>query len=553
MMSVDPAQVERVLLCSGKVYYDLIGSAGGGGPRRISALIRVEIAVSLPGRRDRRVPGEVPPRAGDHCGFRKNLRNFGAWTYMRDRFSQHFPDIELRYFGRDESACGATASLTQFQGEQKQLVEGAFGAGLGAGCGFGLGVDDDSQGRIRQHEEGGEGPIGRRVDHQRHRGVLAQAQRRPGPEQGENLFELETDKAVLEIPSPDAGTLETLVEEGDGSGDRADGGCIDLGWRSGGARRSRRGEDRRPPRRRKPSRPSLPPRRRRRPPPPARARSRRPEPAHAAPPAGRKPPPPRRNPIGMERRVERVPMTAIRKRTAERLVHAQHTAHLTTFNEVDMSALSALRERKKERVEKEHGLKLSFMPFFAKAACLALKAFPTVNAQVDGDAILYKHYVNLGIAVASEAADRGAPGRRPQEHPRPPARHRRARQDGAGDGKLTMEELTGGSFTITNGGVFGSLISTPIINFPQVAILGLHKTQDRPMAVNGQIVIRPMMYVALSYDHRVIDGREASGFLLTVKDYIEEPDKLLLEIIKFMGGSPSSEASGYSKNEIINN
>ena len=224
-------------------------------------------------------------------------------------------------------------------------------------------------------------------------------------------------------------------------------------------------------------------------------------------------------------------MTTRRKRIAENLLQAQHaTAHLTTFNEIDMSALSALRERMKERVEKEHGLKLSFMPFFAKAACLALKAFPTVNAQVDGDAILYKHYVNLGIAVASDAGlvvpnVKDADRRSILELQRDIA----ALAKTARDGKLTMDDLTGGSFTITNGGVFGSLISTPIINFPQVAILGLHKTQDRPMAVNGQVVIRPMMYVALSYDHRVIDGQQAVLFLVKMKELLEDPATMLID------------------------
>jgi 2-oxoglutarate dehydrogenase E2 component (dihydrolipoamide succinyltransferase) len=230
-------------------------------------------------------------------------------------------------------------------------------------------------------------------------------------------------------------------------------------------------------------------------------------------------------------RETREKMTTRRKRIAENLLQAQHaTAHLTTFNEIDMSALSALRERMKERVEKEHGLKLSFMPFFAKAACLALKAFPTVNAQVDGDAILYKHYVNLGIAVASDAglvvpnikdADRHSILDLQRDIV---ALAKKAR-----DGKLTMEDLTGGSFTITNGGVFGSLISTPIINFPQVAILGLHKTQDRPVALNGQVVIRPMMYVALSYDHRVIDGQQAVLFLVKMKELLEDPATMLID------------------------
>ncbi|MEP6620288.1 MAG: 2-oxoglutarate dehydrogenase complex dihydrolipoyllysine-residue succinyltransferase [bacterium] len=234
-------------------------------------------------------------------------------------------------------------------------------------------------------------------------------------------------------------------------------------------------------------------------------------------------------PVG--ERETREKMTTRRKRIAENLLLAQHaTAHLTTFNEIDMSAVSALRERMKEKVEKEHGVKLSFMPFFVKAACMALKTYPIVNAQIDGDSIVYKHYVNMGIAVASEAglvvpnlkdADRkGMIGI---------SRDIAAVAKKARDGKLAMDDLTGGTFTITNGGVFGSLVSTPIINYPQVGILGLHKTQDRPIALNGQVVIRPMMYIALSYDHRVIDGQQAVLFLVRVKELMEDPASMLID------------------------
>jgi 2-oxoglutarate dehydrogenase E2 component (dihydrolipoamide succinyltransferase) len=230
-------------------------------------------------------------------------------------------------------------------------------------------------------------------------------------------------------------------------------------------------------------------------------------------------------------RETREKMTTRRKRIADNLLNAQHsTAHLTTFNEIDMTAVMTFRERMKERVEKEHGVKLSYMPFFAKAACMALKAFPVVNAQIDGDSVIYKHYVNLGIAVASEAglvvpnvkdADRmGMVGFSKAMN----AVAKRAR-----DAKLTMDDLTGGTFTITNGGVFGSLISTPIINFPQVAILGLHKTQDRAMVINGQVVVRPMMYVALSYDHRIIDGQQAVLFLVRMKELMEDPAAMLID------------------------
>jgi 2-oxoglutarate dehydrogenase E2 component (dihydrolipoamide succinyltransferase) len=236
-------------------------------------------------------------------------------------------------------------------------------------------------------------------------------------------------------------------------------------------------------------------------------------------------------PVPAGTRETREKMTTRRKRIADNLLQAQHaTAHLTTFNEIDMSAVTALRERMKARVEQSHGVKLSFMPFFAKAACQALKAFPVVNAQIDGDAVIYKHYVNLGIAVASDAglvvpnikdADRmGLIGFQQAMG----AVAKRAR-----DGKLTMDDLTGGSFTITNGGVFGSLISTPIINYPQVAILGLHKTQERPVAIGGRVEVRPMMYVALSYDHRIIDGQQAVLFLVRLKELMEDPAAMLLD------------------------
>ena len=230
-------------------------------------------------------------------------------------------------------------------------------------------------------------------------------------------------------------------------------------------------------------------------------------------------------------RETREKMTTRRKRIAENLLLSQHnTAHLTTFNEIDMSAVSALRERMKEKVEKEHGVKLSFMPFFVKAASIALKVMPVVNASIDGDAIVYHHYVNMGIAVASDAglvvpnvkdADR--------KGMLDVSREIGVLAKKAREGKLAMEDLTGGTFTITNGGVFGSLVSTPIINYPQAGILGLHKTQDRPIAVSGQVVIRPMMYVALSYDHRIIDGQQAVLFLVKVKELMEDPAAMLVD------------------------
>jgi len=194
-----------------------------------------------------------------------------------------------------------------------------------------------------------------------------------------------------------------------------------------------------------------------------------------------------------------------------------------------MTAVSATLERHKERLEKEQGVKLSFMPFFVKAACAALKQYPVVNAQIDGDSFVYKNYVNMGIAVASDAglvvpnikdADRKSMIEISRDIVTVAKRAR--------DGKLTMDDLTGGTFTITNGGVFGSLVSTPIINFPQSGILGLHKIQDRPMAIDGKVEIRPMMYIALSYDHRIIDGQQAVLFLVRVKELMEDPAAMLL-------------------------
>ena len=227
----------------------------------------------------------------------------------------------------------------------------------------------------------------------------------------------------------------------------------------------------------------------------------------------------------------REPMSTRRKRIAENLLQAQHaTAHLTTFNEVDMSAVSAVRARLKERVEKEHGVKLTYMPFFAKAASMALAAYPVVNAQIDGTDIVYRHYVNLGIAVASDQGlvvpvVKNADRKGMIEFSRDLA----AVATRARDGKLTMDDLTGGTFTITNGGVFGSLISTPILNYPQVGILGLHKIQDRPVAIDGRVEIRPMMFVALSYDHRIVDGQQAVLFLVRVKELMEDPAAMLID------------------------
>jgi 2-oxoglutarate dehydrogenase E2 component (dihydrolipoamide succinyltransferase) len=229
---------------------------------------------------------------------------------------------------------------------------------------------------------------------------------------------------------------------------------------------------------------------------------------------------------------ERVPMTRIRKRTAERLLQAQQqNAILTTFNEVNMQPFLDMRDQHKDEFEKQNGVRLGFMSVFVKAAVEALKRFPIVNAYVDGDDVIYHGYYDIGVAVGSE---RGlvVPILRDVERMSFAEVERKIRDYGerARDGKLTLDELIGGTFTISNGGVFGSLVSTPILNPPQSAILGMHKIQDRPVAEDGAVVIRPMMYLALSYDHRIVDGREAVQFLDTIRKTVEDPTRMLLQI-----------------------
>jgi len=236
--------------------------------------------------------------------------------------------------------------------------------------------------------------------------------------------------------------------------------------------------------------------------------------------------------VALERVEQRVPMTRLRARIAERLVDAQHTAAmLTTFNEVDLTEVMALRKRYRDSFEEKYGVRLGFMSFFAKASVAALKLFPVVNASVEGTDIVYHNYYDIGVAVSTERGlmvpvlrdvdqmsfaqfegELGAIAKRAQ------------------DGVIGMEELTGGTFTITNGGIFGSMLSTPILNQPQSAILGMHSIQQRPMVVDGEIVARPMMYLAMTYDHRIIDGKEAVQFLVAVKEQLEDPSRLLLEI-----------------------
>jgi 2-oxoglutarate dehydrogenase E2 component (dihydrolipoamide succinyltransferase) len=231
-------------------------------------------------------------------------------------------------------------------------------------------------------------------------------------------------------------------------------------------------------------------------------------------------------------REERVPMSRLRRRIAERLKQAQNTAAmLTTFNEVDMGAVMALRDKYKDGFEKRHKVKLGFMGFFVKACLQALKEIPAVNGEIDGNDIIFKNHYDIGVAVGTEQG-LVVPVVRDADQMSLAGIEAKIAELGrrARDGKLSIEELTGGTFTITNGGVFGSLMSTPILNPPQSGILGMHKIQQRPMAVDGKIEIRPMMYLALSYDHRIIDGREAVTFLVRVKECLEDPQRLLLEL-----------------------
>ncbi|MEY4616259.1 MAG: 2-oxoglutarate dehydrogenase, component, dihydrolipoamide succinyltransferase [Pseudomonadota bacterium] len=230
--------------------------------------------------------------------------------------------------------------------------------------------------------------------------------------------------------------------------------------------------------------------------------------------------------------IERVPMNNIRRRIAERLVEAQHTAAiLTTFNEIDMTRVNEVRAKYKDIFKEKYGTSLGFMGFFTKAVIEALKAYPAVNASIEGTDIIYKKFFNIGCAVGTEKglivpvikdADLLSIAGIEQA-----IKHFALK---ARDGKITVDDLSGGTFTLSNGGVYGSLMSTPILNYPQVGILGMHKVEDRPMAINGKVEIRPMMYVALSYDHRIIDGKEAVGFLVKVKECVENPERLLLEI-----------------------
>ncbi|NIS54363.1 MAG: 2-oxoglutarate dehydrogenase complex dihydrolipoyllysine-residue succinyltransferase [Phycisphaerae bacterium] len=359
-------------------------------------------------------------------------------------------------------------------------------------------------------------------------------------EEGETLFELETDKALLEIPSPGTGTLEILVEEGTE---------VSIGQTvamlgTDEAEKAKPASEQEPAA--EPAAPSTTEA--------AEAEGEKPAQIEEKAKGPKSAPPSSSEPeqageqageiapvvpavasqatAGEKRRTERVPMSAIRRKTAERLVQARQTAaYLTTFNEIDMQKVIEIRTHYKTEFEKEHGIKIGFMSFFVKACCQALKDFPDVNARVDGEDIIYNYFYDIGVAISIERGlvvpiIRDADKLHFAEIETAIADlAKRAREK-----KLLPDELTGGTFTITNGGVFGSLLSTPIPAYPQSAIFGMHAIKKRPVVIDDEIVIRPMMYVALTYDHRVIDGRQAIGFLLHIKEYIEDPDKLLLEL-----------------------
>ena len=354
-------------------------------------------------------------------------------------------------------------------------------------------------------------------------------------EEGDMLFELETDKAVLEIPSPGAGTLEILITEGT---EVSIGQVVGmLGQDDDGAQPSASTSDETSAAAvNKSDTPITPPSDERQVVTehkldPQTIQAKEAEPQEAAPspmpsvvvPKGQ---------AGGQRRTERVPMSTIRRKTAERLVQAkQTTAYLTTFNEIDMQKVIEIRTQYKAQFLKEHGIKIGFMSFFVKACCQALKDFPSVNTQLDGNDIIYKYFYDIGVAMSIDKGlivpvIRDADTQHFAEIETTIASMaQRAREK-----KLMPDELAGGTFTLTNGGVFGSLLSTPIPAYPQTAILGMHAIKKRPVVIDDQITVRPMMYVALTYDHRVIDGREAVGFLARIKEFIEDPDKLLLEL-----------------------
>jgi len=323
----------------------------------------------------------------------------------------------------------------------------------------------------------------------------------------DTLVDLETDKVILEIPAPASGTLVEIRQQ-EGAVVKADEVVAVIETGEGAAAPAPAAKTK---------------------PPVAAAPTAKPAPRAAAPAAAMPLP---TAPVAAAGESRREPMSRLRSRVAERLVAAQHTAAmLTTFNEVNMQPVNELRQRFKAEFEVKHGVKLGYMSFFVRAVCQAMQQFPVVNAAIDGNDIVWHGDVDIGIAISSPRGLVVPILRRAQTLSSAEIESaiadfaRRAR-----DSKLTLEDLSGGTFSITNGGVFGSLLSTPILNPPQSAILGMHTIQERPVAENGQVVIRPMMYLALTYDHRLIDGRDAVQFLVAVKAALEAPERLLEEI-----------------------
>jgi len=352
-------------------------------------------------------------------------------------------------------------------------------------------------------------------------------------EEGDMLFELETDKAVLEIPSPGAGTLEILVQEGTEVSIGETVGMLSQDDESQSSESTV--EEPSTAAEKKSDTPVIPPANMQA------VTEHKPDPktiqeTEAEPHITASTPMPwvvtPKKQVAGKRRTEQVPMSTIRKKTAERLVQAkQSTAYLTTFNEIDMQKVIEIRIQYKAQFLKEHGIKIGFMSFFVKACCQALKDFPSVNTQLEGNDIIYKYFYDIGVAMSIDKGllvpvIRDADTRHFAEIETTIA----SMGQRAKDKKLMPDELAGGTFTITNGGVFGSLLSTPIPAYPQTAILGMHAIKKRPVVIDEEIIARPMMYVALTYDHRVIDGREAVSFLARVKEFIEDPDMLLLEL-----------------------
>ncbi|QIF93338.1 2-oxoglutarate dehydrogenase complex dihydrolipoyllysine-residue succinyltransferase [Proteus vulgaris] len=377
--------------------------------------------------------------------------------------------------------------------------------------------------------------------------------KKPGDsiQRDEVLVEIETDKVVLEVPASEAGVLESILEdEGATVGSRQLLGRIRLGDSTGIPAEVKPAQDSTPAQRQsadiaeKGNNDALSPTARRlvaeHDVNPADVKgsgvggrlTRQDIEGHVANKTATKPVEEAPQALLSHRSEKRVPMTRLRKRVAERLLEAKNTtAMLTTFNEINMQPIKDLRAQYGEAFEKRHGVRLGFMSFYIKAVVEALKRYPEVNASIDGTDVVYHNYFDISIAVSTPRGlvtpvlrDADAMSMADIE------KNIKALAVKGRDGKLTVEDLTGGNFTITNGGVFGSLMSTPIINPPQSAILGMHAIKDRPMAVDGQVVILPMMYLALSYDHRLIDGRESVGFLVTVKEMLEDPARLLLDV-----------------------